>query len=148
MAGAGVGDEVQISWRGGGWGGAQRPPQQHTRSKGEQLVLACLLACFLVWLRLCKANKRKRKFKSKKEKGEQLRKRKKERKTKDQRTKGLADQWTSGLQGTSGPGPADQRTSGPGDQRTRGPADQRTGHLHDWEFQGISSHNEYVLSIQ
>ena len=29
----------------GGLGGAQRPPhQQHTRSKGEQLALACLLA--------------------------------------------------------------------------------------------------------
>ena len=25
MAGAGVGDEVQISWRGGGWGGRSAP---------------------------------------------------------------------------------------------------------------------------
>ena len=32
MAGAGFGEEVQISWRGGGWGGAQRPPQQHTKT--------------------------------------------------------------------------------------------------------------------
>ena len=32
VAGAGFGEEVQISWRGGGLGGAQRPPQQHTRS--------------------------------------------------------------------------------------------------------------------
>ena len=30
VAGAGVGDEVQISWCGGGWGGAQRSPQQQT----------------------------------------------------------------------------------------------------------------------
>ena len=95
----------------GGLGEAQRPPQQHTRSKGEQLVLACLLPCllasFLVWLRLCKANKRK--SKSKKEKGEQLRKRKKERK----KDEGPEDQGTSG--------PVDQRTAG--DQRTRGPGD-------------------------
>ena len=35
----------------------QRPPQQHTRSKGEQLLLACLLAsllpCFLASLLPC-----------------------------------------------------------------------------------------------
>ena len=30
VAGAGVGDEVQILWCGGGCGGAQRPPQQQT----------------------------------------------------------------------------------------------------------------------
>ena len=35
MASAGVGDEVQISWRGGGWGGRSAPPSS---------TLACLLA--------------------------------------------------------------------------------------------------------
>ena len=29
--------------------------------------------------------------------------------------------------------------------RTSGPADQMTGHPHDWEFQGISSQNEYFF---
>ena len=143
MAGAGVGDEVQISWR-GGLGGAQRPPSS---TPDPKVSSSCLLASLFGFVS-AKRTKGKAKFKSKKEKGEQLRKRKKERnkerKTKDQRTKGLADQ--------CGPadcrGPADQRTSGPGDQRTRGPEDQRTGHLHDWEFQGISSHNEYFLLIQ
>ena len=46
MAGAGVGDEVEISWRGGGWGGGSAPPQQRTKSKGEQLALACLFGFF------------------------------------------------------------------------------------------------------
>ena len=82
------------------------PQQHHTRSKGEQLVLACLLDCFLASLfGFVSAKRTKGKAKAKRERRTAARKkeRKKERKTKDQRTKGLADQWTSGLQGTSGP---------------------------------------------
>ena len=65
----------------GGVGGGRSAPQQHTRSKGEQLVLACLLAllaCFLVWFRLCNENNRKSKYKKRKENSCQ--KKKKERK--------------------------------------------------------------------
>ena len=61
VAGAGFGDEVQISWRGGVGGGAQRPPQQHTRSEIKQMLAAKmrlrsadtfnrLIALLLAWL--------------------------------------------------------------------------------------------------
>ena len=49
---------------GGVGGGAQRPPQQHTRSKGEQLVLACLLVSSL--------QRKQQEKQIQKEKGEQL----------------------------------------------------------------------------
>ena len=59
--------------RGGGVGGAQRPPQQHTRSKGEQLVLAFLLA-FLFGFFSAKQTNGKSKSKKRKENSCQSRK--------------------------------------------------------------------------
>ena len=40
VAGAGVGDEVQISWCGGGWG-AQRPPPAADHSHVKQVHVEC-----------------------------------------------------------------------------------------------------------
>ena len=51
MAGAGGGDEVQISWRGGGWGGRSGPPPSSTPD--PKVSSSCLLACLLASLLAC-----------------------------------------------------------------------------------------------
>ena len=78
--------EIKCRFRGAGLGGAQRSPQQHTRSKGEQLVLACLLA-FLFGFFSAKQTNGKSKNKKRKENSCQSRKatKAKSRKTKTQK---------------------------------------------------------------
>ena len=82
---------MQISWRGGGWGG-RSPPTSSTPD--PKVSSSCLLACLLAFLfgffsakrfLLCKANK----WKKQKEKGEQLPKQKsnKSKEQKDKNTK-------------------------------------------------------------
>ena len=65
--------EMKCRFRGAGGlgGGAQRPPSS---TPDPKVSSSCLLACFLVWLLLCKPNKWKRQ--KQKEKGEQLPKQK------------------------------------------------------------------------
>ena len=41
VAGAGVGDEVQISWCGGGWGGGAAPPPAADHSNVKQVHVEC-----------------------------------------------------------------------------------------------------------